>query len=60
VRDRNGAGEVGDEEQRSLQRRYEDRVEPGVVGSDRGAELGDARADLLLGQVRLADLEPIV
>jgi hypothetical protein len=60
VRDRHGPAEVGDEEQRPLERRDEDRVEPRVVGGDRGAELGDPRADLLLRQVRLADLEPVV
>jgi hypothetical protein len=60
VRDRDRAREVGDEEERPFQRRDEDRVEALVVAGDLGAELGDARLDLLRGQVRLADLEAAV
>jgi hypothetical protein len=53
------AREVGDEEQRALQRGDEHEVEPGVVGRDLGAELGDARLDLLAREVRLADAEVV-
>jgi len=60
VHDRDGAREVGCEEERSLQRRDEQRLEAVVVGGDLGPELGDAVLDLLRGEVRLADPKPAV
>jgi hypothetical protein len=60
VHDRQRARQVGREEQRSLQRRDEQRVERRVVGRDLRAELGDARRQLLRGQVGLAGVEPVV
>jgi hypothetical protein len=51
--------EVREEEKRSLERRDEDRIEPGVVGRDLCSELGDAALDLLGGEVRLADPEVV-
>jgi hypothetical protein len=60
VRDRDGAREIGEEEERALERSDEQGVETVVVGRDLGAELGDARAQLLRGEVRLAGLEPVV
>ena len=47
VRDLNCAREIRDEEERALERRDEDRVEPLVIRRDLGAELGDPRLDLL-------------
>jgi hypothetical protein len=47
VRDPNCAREVGDEEERALERRDQDRVESLVVRRDLGAELGDPRLDLV-------------
>jgi hypothetical protein len=55
VQHRDCAGEIGDEEQRALQRRDEDRLEAVVVGRDLGAELRDPCLDLLGGEVRVAD-----
>jgi hypothetical protein len=49
------ARQIRDEEERSFQGGYEDRVPAGVVGRDLFAELGDARPQLLCGKVRLAD-----
>jgi hypothetical protein len=60
VRDRDGAREIGEEEERALERSDEQGVETVVVGRDLGAELGDARAQLLRGVVRLAGLAPVV
>ena len=57
MRDRDGAREVRDEEQRAFQRRDEDRLATGVVLGDLRAELGDARLDLLGGEVRVADAD---
>jgi hypothetical protein len=51
------AREVGDEEQRSFQRRDEQEVEAVVIGGDLGAQFADARLDLLGGEVGLADAQ---
>jgi hypothetical protein len=55
VDDRQRPGEVGDEDDRGLQRRDEDRLAALVVGGDLGAELGDPALNLLSGEVDLAD-----
>jgi hypothetical protein len=47
VHDRDGAGEVGDEDDSGLQRGDEYRLEAVVVAGDLRAELVDPRADLL-------------
>jgi hypothetical protein len=59
VRRTDCAREVGEEEERPLQRRHEDRIEAGVVGRDLRTELRDAALDLLGGEVRLADPEVV-
>jgi hypothetical protein len=56
VDDRQHAREIGDKDDRRLQRGNEDRLAALVVGGDLGAELGDPRLDLLLREVDLADL----
>jgi hypothetical protein len=55
VDDRQRAGEVGDEDDRGLERGDENGLEPGVVRRDRRAELLDAGFDLLAREVDLAD-----
>jgi hypothetical protein len=55
VDDRQRARQVGDEDERRLQRRDEDRLEAVVVGGNLGAELLDARLELLPREVDLAD-----
>jgi hypothetical protein len=55
VDDRQRPREIGDEDDRGLQRRDKDRLEPFVVGGDLRAELLDPSLDLLGGEVRLAD-----
>src|SRR5205085_11906287 len=60
VHDREGAREVGCEEEGALQGRDEQRLETLVVGGNLGAELCDAQPDLLRREVGLADLEPFV
>jgi hypothetical protein len=55
VDDRQRAREVGDEDDRRLQRGDEDWLAALVVGGDLRAELGDPRLDLLLREVDLAD-----
>jgi hypothetical protein len=47
--------EVGGEEERAFQRGDENEVAVWVVGRDLGPQFGDARLDLLLGEVRLTD-----
>jgi hypothetical protein len=47
--------EVGQEDERRLQRADEQRLAAGVVGGDLLAELGDAGRDLARGEVDLAD-----
>jgi len=53
------AREVGDEEQGAFERRDEQEVEAGVVDGDLGAQLADARLDLLCGEVSLADAQVV-
>ncbi len=53
VRDRQRAGEVGEEDGARLERRDEQRLTPGVRGGQLAAELGDPAADLVAGQVDL-------
>jgi hypothetical protein len=53
--DRDGAREVGNEDDARLQRRDEQRLEPFVVTRDVTAELADARAQLPGGEVNLAE-----
>jgi hypothetical protein len=55
VMDPDRARQVGEEEQARLERPDEERLTPGVVRCDLAAELGDARADLLRGQVDVPD-----
>jgi hypothetical protein len=55
VDDRQRSGEVGDEDDRGLQGRDEDRLVALVVGGDLGAELRDPALDLLPREVNLAD-----
>jgi hypothetical protein len=55
VRRTDCARKVGEEEERSLQRRDEDRIETRIVSRDLRAQLRDAALDLLGGEVRLAD-----
>jgi hypothetical protein len=55
VQDRHGAREIGDEDERRLERGDEDRLEILVVAGDLGAELLDPRGDLLPREVDLAD-----
>jgi hypothetical protein len=47
VRDRDRAGEVGQEDEARLQQRDEQQVAAGVVARDVGAELANARLQLL-------------
>ena len=54
VRDRDRAGEVGQEDEARLQQRDEQQVAAGVVARDLGAELADARLQLLGGEKDLA------
>jgi hypothetical protein len=55
VDDRQCPREVGDEDDRRLQRRDEDRLAALVVTGDLSTKLLDPGRDLLLGEVRLAD-----
>jgi hypothetical protein len=55
VDDRQRPGQVGDEDDRRLQRGDEDRLAALVVASDLRAELLDPGGDLLRGEVGLAD-----
>ena len=48
------AGEVGGEHESALQDRHEHGLAILVVACELGAELGDAGADLLLGEIDLA------
>jgi hypothetical protein len=53
--DRQGAREVGEEDEARLEAADEDRLAPGVVGADLSAQLRDPRGDLGGRQVDLAD-----
>jgi hypothetical protein len=55
VRDRDRAREVGQEDEARLQRADEDRFAALVVACDLGPELADPRAELVGGEVDLAD-----
>ena len=55
VRNPKRAREIGEEDDARLERRDEDRIEAVVRGGDLGAELGDARGDLLPRQMHGAD-----
>jgi hypothetical protein len=55
VDDRQGARQVGDEDERRLQRGDEDRLEAVVVTGDLRSELLDPGLDLLPREVDLAD-----
>ena len=55
MRDRQGAGEVGEEDGAGLERRDEQRLAARVGGGELGAELADAARDLVAGQVDLPD-----
>jgi hypothetical protein len=59
VRDRQRAGEVGEEDRARLERRHQQRFEPRVRLRELGAELGDATGDFLPGQVDLPDRMPL-
>jgi hypothetical protein len=54
VRDRDRAREVGQENEARLQQRDEQQVAAGVVAGDVGAELADARLELLRREEDLA------
>ena len=58
VRDRNRAGEIGEEDEARLERCDEQRLAAGVVTCDLAAELGDARRQLPPREVDLADCVP--
>jgi hypothetical protein len=55
VDDRQGAREIGDEDDCGLERGDEDRLQALVVGRDLGSELLDPSLDLLPREVDLAD-----
>jgi hypothetical protein len=55
VRDRDRAGEVGEEDEARLQQRDEQELAAGVVAGDLGAQLPDASPKLLRGEEDLAD-----
>jgi hypothetical protein len=55
VRDRHGLREVADERDAGLQRADEQRLAPAVVAGQLGAELTDARPDLVCVEEDLAD-----
>jgi hypothetical protein len=56
VRDRNRAGEVGEEDEARLQQRDQQEVALGVVAGDLRPELVDTTAQLLRPQEDLADV----
>jgi hypothetical protein len=55
VRDRQGAGEIREEDGGRLQGGDQDRLAPGVVGRDCASELGDPSPDVLGREIDLAD-----
>jgi hypothetical protein len=55
MRDRNRAGEIGEEDEARLQERDEQEVAVGVVLGDLATELADAGPDLFRGEKGLAD-----
>jgi hypothetical protein len=54
VRDRDRAGEIGQEDEARLQQRDEQQLAAGVLAGDLGAELADARLQLLRREKDLA------
>jgi hypothetical protein len=59
VRDRQRAGEVGEEDRARLERRDQQRLEACVRGSQLRAELADTPSELVPGQVDLPDRVPV-
>jgi hypothetical protein len=59
VRHREGAREVGEEDDARLQRRDEERVPACIGRRELLAELPDARRDLVAGEVDLPDRVPV-
>jgi hypothetical protein len=55
MHDRQRAGEVGEEDEACLQRADQEGLPAFVVRGDLGAELGDARRELLCRQIDLPD-----
>jgi hypothetical protein len=55
VHDRQSPRKIGDEDERRLQRRDENRFQAVVVSGDVRAQLLDARLNLLGGEIHLAD-----
>jgi hypothetical protein len=55
VGDRQRPRQVGEEDDARLQRRDQDGLQPLVVRGDRGAELVDARLELLRAEVNVSD-----
>jgi hypothetical protein len=55
VRDRDRPREIGEEDEARLEERDQQKVAVGVVRGDLGAELPDARLELLGGEKGLAD-----
>jgi hypothetical protein len=59
VRNRQRAGEIGEEDRARLERRDQQRLQPRIRLGERGADLGDAPGDFLPGQVDLPDRVPL-
>jgi hypothetical protein len=55
VDDRQGAGEIREEDDGRLQRGDEDRLTAAVVGRDGGSELADPSSEVLGREIDLAD-----
>jgi hypothetical protein len=55
VRNRQGAGEVGEKDGARLERRDQQRLAAGVRLGQLGTQLTDPAADLLTGQIDLPD-----
>jgi hypothetical protein len=55
VRDPQGAGKVGEEDEARLERRDEDRILACVVAGDLSGQLADTRGELRGGEVDLTD-----
>jgi hypothetical protein len=55
VQDRDGAREIGEEDEARLEGADEDRLEAGVVARDLRAELADASTELLRREIDVAD-----
>jgi len=57
VYERDRTRQVGDEKQRTFERRDEQQIETGVVRGDLGTQFADPRLNLLGGEVGLADAQ---